>query len=72
MPSERDIVKEARMLAQCVMDIYGSDLAEKLLASVGTLADEVERLRIKLNDPCLVAGYHVCGGAHDLNSLTKD
>lgn len=42
--------------------------APELLSS---LCDEVERLRARLNDPCLVAGYHVCGGAHNLSDLTR-
>lgn len=58
--SDRDIVVEAREHIQA----RGSRMEFTTRKQLETLADEVERLRARLSDPCLVAGYHVCGGVH--------
>lgn len=65
-----DVVKEARAhLDDPALTNIVRYETRKIIAS---LCGEVEALRAKLKDPCLVAGYHVCGGAHNLSDLTKD
>lgn len=48
-----------------------ADLFARAPELIKALCDEVERLRENLNDPCLAAGYHMCGGVHDLSRLTE-
>lgn len=76
--TEHDLVEEAEALLTKVapdgkirdgasaylFDMRGPELLRRLV-------EEVKALRAKVNDPCLVAGYHVCGGKHDLSDLWK-
>jgi hypothetical protein len=68
--SDKDIVIQAReILAEPTMEPFLFGVTRDTFRA---LADEVETLRAKLNDPCLVAGYHVCGGSHNLSDLARE